>query len=176
MPAISIQRHRRRRPRPRRLRLCFSLGRRIRGPSDPNHSVYDASSTPGGLGCRSDSLFPVNAALDRGLTPASGAIIKFGVCVAVCVVCGDTFFYLLTTWSLERNRGGELATRERGVRGDRGMYPRVLPLRTRTTCYFTGRSLSARPDNQAATAAGERPKRFRREPTALDTKPAESRL
>ena len=51
---------------------------RIYGPSDPNHPVCDASSTPGGLGCRSDSLFPVNAALDRGLTPASGAIIKFG--------------------------------------------------------------------------------------------------
>ena len=49
-----------------------------RGASDPDHSVCDASSAPGGLGCRSDSLFPVNTALNGGLTPASGAIVKLG--------------------------------------------------------------------------------------------------
>ena len=38
----------------------------------------DVSSASGRLGHRSDSLFPVNAALNRGLTPASGAIVKFG--------------------------------------------------------------------------------------------------
>ena len=46
--------------------------------STPDPSVGDVSSTPGRLRRCSDSVFPVNAALDRGLTPASGAIVKFG--------------------------------------------------------------------------------------------------